>query len=357
MNPHRLPSRLLLILSACLLPLGAQTPLFTDGPAFGGSKVFSEGRNPQGNSARIDQAAPGWYMTYVDGSVRALDNKSILSDCLAPDAAAVAAALARLDKAPWALKTKGYGLAGIKDGASFAYTREEFNGVLASADLDPTRLGANLGLNGTTFMGRRVTVDRLSFGGGGSQNGTSFGGNLRMERWTRGSRTGALNPGGDQIPLASVENGLYTFTETQDKTLSYSMDLGYCIEVAQGLRLGVTVDQLNPKHLWDVYLRPQFRAGLQFDLGATTKLSVESDINAVERMPFPVKQQTSSASLRFSTSPEVAFLLGAERRKIGDATVTRGGITLQLRTAAVLIGIGIQIGQDSPLKGATLMVN
>ena len=38
---------------------GAQTPLFTDGPAFGGSKVFSEGMNPLGNPARFDRRPPG----------------------------------------------------------------------------------------------------------------------------------------------------------------------------------------------------------------------------------------------------------------------------------------------------------
>jgi hypothetical protein len=127
--------------------------------------------------------------------------------------------------------------------------------------------------------------------------------------------------------------------------------------MAQGVRLGLSADQLNAKHLWDVYLQPQFRAGLQLDLGQQAKVSVEGDINAVERMPLPVKQQSISASLRFALSPAAAFLVGAEQKKLAGASQTFFGGTLMIRTESVMLGIGFNAGQDRPMKGATFMVN
>ena len=61
----RLPllSRLIVAASALCVPLLAQTPLFTDGTAFGGSKVFSEGLNPRGNWARTSQAPDGYFFS------------------------------------------------------------------------------------------------------------------------------------------------------------------------------------------------------------------------------------------------------------------------------------------------------
>jgi hypothetical protein len=355
MNPTRTCSRIALLAAACALPLCAQTPLFNDGPAFGGSKVFSEGRNPLGNSARYDQPPPGWYLTYLDGDQRAQDNKAALQNVGSTDPLA----LAKLQDAPWAQRTRAFGIAGIKDSAHFAYTREELSSMVATTDLDPAHLGSfnALLLNGTTVLGRRSVVDRLSFGGSSAQNGTSLGASMRIEQWRNGTQRAGLNPTGDMLPMSDLDNALLGYRTTPEKTLSYSIDMGFTMELAQGLRIGLTADQLNPKHLWDVYLQPQFRAGLQFDLGGMAKLSVEGDINAAARMPFPVKQQTASASLRFAAGPAVALIVGAERRKLGEAVVTRGGVTLQLRTASFLLGVGLQVGQDHPLRGATLMVN
>ena len=99
------------------------------------------------------------------------------------------------------------------------------------------------------------------------------------------------------------------------------------------------------------------RAALQLDLGPNTTVTAESDINAVERMPFPVKQQSASGSLRYLVSPSVIFTVGVERRKIEDASTTRVGATLSLRTSSMLLSLGFQAGQDRPLKGLSLMVN
>ena len=116
-------------------------------------------------------------------------------------------------------------------------------------------------------------------------------------------------------------------------------------------------DQLNAKRLWDVDMRPQYRASLQIDMGPNTRLTLESDINAAERMPLPVKQQTGAASLRYQVSPSVIFTLGGERKKIGDAAEIMVGASLQLRTSSFLVSFGFQAGQDRPLKGLSLMVN
>ena len=351
MNSNRLSTRLAVTLLASLLPLCAQTPLFTDGTAFGGSKVFSQGVNPLGNSARFDQAPPGWYMTYLSGDQRAQNNDTLLQNAGGTDPMA----LPNLQNAPWAQRTRAYGVAGVKEGANLAFTQENFNGMMAYPDVDPTHLGSPL--NSTTVVGRRASVDRISIGGGGTQAGTAFGGSLRIEQWRYGIQTSALYPAFSEIPMVDLDDTMLGNGTTTEKTLSYSLAMGFLTELAPGLRLGVTADQLNGKHLWDVYEQPQFRAGLQFDMGTMAKISVEGDLNPAARMPFIEKQQATSASLTLTASSAVSLIVGAERRVIGTSTTTQAGITLQLKTPSFLLGLGFQFGQSNALKGATLMVN
>ena len=351
MSTRSLPSLLALTLLAGCLPLAAQTPLFTDGPGFGGSKVFSEGRNPLGNPARFDQALPGWYFTYLDGDQRAQNNQTLLLNAPTNDPMA----LANLQNAPWAQRTRSYGAAGVKDSAILSFTHEDLNSIVAVPDVAP---GDFLSARNTTVaLGRRDAVDRITFGGGGSTSGSGFGLNVRLEQWHNGFQTAALNPTGSQLPWSNLEASLLGMSTTTDKTLTVALDAGFVMELAQGVRVGLTVDQLNEKHLWDIYLQPQVRAGLQIDLGSMAKLSAEADLNAVERMPFPVKQKGASASLTLTASQAVAFVVGAEHRTIGAASVTRAGVTLQLKTPSFLLGIGYQFGQETPLRGAALMVN
>lgn len=355
MTPKPLLTRIVLAASALSAPLWAETPLFTDGTAFGGSKVFSEGINPLGNSARFKQAPNGYYFTFVDGDQRAKDNKSILGSTATADPSAASSALVQLGNAPWALRTRAYGMAATKDGANLALTREELNGMVAYPDL--ANLGAGLGANSSVLDGRRAIVDRLSIGGGGTnQQGstTAVGANLRIERWAMGQLGAgyAFGPG-----FGSADSDLMGATGTSHSNWNVAMDAGLILEVAQGVRVGITVDQLNPRHLQDVYLQPQFRAGLQLDLGQMAKIDLETDINAVERMPFPVKQQTSAASLRFALSQAATLLVGAEQKKIDGVSTTRGGATLQVRTSSLMLGFGFQAGQDRPMKSMTLMVN
>ena len=79
------------LLFASLVAGGTSAPAqaLPDGPAFGGSKVFSLGFNPLGNSARFDQAPPGWYLGRVAGDLKSKDHPDAL-DAMAPVVARLA---------------------------------------------------------------------------------------------------------------------------------------------------------------------------------------------------------------------------------------------------------------------------
>ncbi|BDU74942.1 hypothetical protein [Mesoterricola silvestris] len=369
MTTPRILIRTALAVTAAALPMAAQTPLFNDAPAFGGSKVFSEGINPLGNPARFDRAPAGWYLGYVDGDQRAQDNRSLFQDTTSADAAVVTSALGKLKDAPWVQRTRAYGLVGTREATNFGFTREEFHSATARPDLDPAHLSTASALqdNASYVDGRRAIVNRVHFGGGALASGTAAGFNLRVEQWSLGMTAPYLNqlppgvytfaPGGAFPYRYAADDLALGYSTTDRKSLMVALDAGFTTELAQGLRLGVTADQLNGKRLWDVTMNPQYRGALQIDMGVNTQLTLESDINGAMRMPFPVKQQSSSASLRYQVSPSVVFLVGGERRKIGDASVTRVGATLQMRTPRMFIAVGFQAGQDKPLKGLALMVN
>ncbi len=361
MTAKSLLVRSVLVASAAWAPLAATTPLFTDGPSFGGSKVFSEGTNPLGNPARYSLAPSSYGFTFVDGDLRAQDNKSILSSASSPDPAAASAALAQLADAPWAQRDRAYGLAGFKEGTCLALTQETLNGMLAYPDLAPADLGGGLANNLSTLDGRQARVNRLNIGAGAplsKGDTTSLGVDLRVERWSRGQVVESYNSAfGRQPYFADAEPVLMGSHATSLRTWNFGLDAGAVLELAPGVRLGLTGDQLVAKHLWDVSLQPQFRAGLQLDLTPSASLSLEGDLNAAERMPLPAKQQSVSASLRYALSTSAVVLLGAERTKVDSASVTRGGVTLQIRTQAVLFAVGFQAGEDRPLKSATLMVS
>ena len=365
MTTPSLLSRSAVALAASLLPLAAQTPLYNDGTQFGGCKVFSQGLNPLGNPSRFDQAPDGWYLTVIDGDQRASGNDTSLQNTTSADPVAVSNALAQLADSPWALRTRAYGITGVKGGMNFGFSREEFHSMVAYPDLDPAHLGTAALLqtmNSSWVDGRSTKVDRLNFGGGGNTSGTSVGYNVRLESWQMGTITPFLkNPAGgftpSTFPYQSINDYVMGYGTTTEKSLNWALDVGFTTEVAQGLRIGAMVDQLNHKLLWDVDLKPQVRGALQIDLGPNTQVTVEGDINGVERMPFPVKQQSSSASLRYQVSPSVIFVVGGERRKIDGDLATRLGATLVLKTSAILLSIGFQAGNDRPLKGLALMVN
>ena len=94
----------------------------------------------------------------------------------------------------------------------------------------------------------------------------------------------------------------------------------------------------------------------ELDLGATVQLSVDSDINRTMRMPFPVRQRTTTASLRITPGPSTTLILGAERRSMAGESLIRGGATLFVNGRTWHIGAGFQASQDRPMKGAALSV-
>lgn len=347
-------ARLITLLALASGALSAQAPIFADGAAFGGTRVFSEGLNPLGNPARFDKPAAGVYLGWTEGDEGAKDTKTALDGF--SDPARTASGLAKLADKSWALRTRAFGLAYVDKGMYSSFTREENTSLLAAPDLNPAHLGAGLLLNTTTVDVRRTVVDRLCLGAGSFDQGSGYGISLRVERWKTGQVLAAFNPGAGQLTLDGRD--LLEFQETAgSRTTTLTVDLGYTQELLQGIRFGATVDRLIPHHFGDVYEGLQGRAGFQVDLGSTVQLSVDSDINKAMRMPFPVRQRITTASLRMAPSPFLTLILGAERRTLGGQALIRGGATLFVHGGGWHIGVGFQAGQDRPMKGAALSVN
>jgi hypothetical protein len=229
-----------------------------------------------------------------------------------------------------------------------SYTHEDQHSFLASTDRNP---GGN-----TIADVRRSAVDRIAIGVGSLEQGTAMGFSVRLERWKLGTQTLFLNPTGTQQALSGGPNP-FDFNDMSKKTTTAALDFGFTYELVQGVRFGGTIDRLNQKHLWDVYERPQVRLGMQVDIGSLARLSAEMDVNNAQRMPFPVNQRTAAASLRIAANQSVTFVVGAERKKIGDVAVVTAGASVQFRTQAFLVGVGFQFGQDRPLKGAAMVLN
>ncbi len=333
--------------------LSAQAPIFADGGALGGSRVFSEGLNPLGNPARFNKPATGVYLGWAEGDQGAKDTKTALRGLADP--ATTASGLATLAEKSWAQRSRAFGLAYVDKGMYGSYTREESTGFLAAPDLDPAHLGSGLGLNGTLVDVRRMVVDRMCVGAGSFDQGSGYGISLRTERWKTGQALPAFTPSLGSVALDGQD--LLAFRDTAGSTRTVvTVDLGITQELIQGVRFGATVDRLLPRHFGDVYEGALFRAGFELDLGATVQLSIDSDINRTMRMPFPVRQRTSTASLRIAPSPSIALILGAERRSMADENLIRAGATLFVHGRTWHIGAGFQIGQDRPMKGAALSV-
>lgn len=327
----------------------AQMPLFLDGTAMGGSRVFSEGLNPLGNCARFDKAQPqpAFYATIIDGDQQSKGHRDVLDDMGVGGAPVPVTAdhLDRLSDAPWALRGRSFGVAYIARTGNTSFTHETFRSTLAHM------AGAN------TFVDvRHSTVDRAAVGIGSTEQGTGLGFGLRLERWRVGDRRQYVTPGAGEVALSGGPDP-FSFDRLSDSALTVALDAGFIYELASGLRIGGTLDRLNQKHLWDVYERPQLRVGIQSDLGTKAQVSFEMDVNKAERMPFPVAQRTVSVSLRVQPTPDWTLLFGVERKQVGDVAVLRGGATVMVRTRALTVGMGLQVGEDRPLKGLTMAVN
>lgn len=346
-----------LLLTLAALPALAQA--FPDAPAFGGSKVFSLGLNPLGNSARFDQALPGWYLGTWSGDLKPKDETKALdalAGALGGDSFAYGGAFSRLADNPWAIRQRSFGtIMSQTGGVHGSLSREEATSLMATPDLDASHRGGAtaLALNTTAFDLRRTVVNRLVLGAGSMQDGIAYGYALRIEDWRVGQRTAALNPAVGQIPIGDPKT-LLDFKETDKKLFAATIDAGVVLELSPGIRVGGMVDRLVPHTFGDVREQPQVRAGVQMDLGSFAQFSVESDLNEAARMPFIAKQRSLSASLRISANPTVQVLLGGERRTIAGVSSQAFGAMLYIRAGSFLVGAGMQIGQDKPLVGLGL---
>ncbi|MBK8791660.1 MAG: hypothetical protein IPN59_00670 [Holophaga sp.] len=306
----------------------AQTSLFNDGPAFGGSRVFSEGLNPLGNAARFDRPATGTYLSWTQGDA---GGKETLEALKTGDLAA----LGGLADNSWGLRTRAYGISYADKGVHSSYTHEEMTAALVNPNLGAPAPN--------TLALRRAVVDRTCVGAGSFDRGSGYGIVMRIERWRMGSQ-------GAQAPTPGSQDYL-AFTGTQTTTTLVTFDLGYTLEIAQGIRFGATADRLLARHFGDVYEGPLFRAGFQVDLGSIAQLSVDSDINRAMRMPFPIRQRVTTASLRLMPSPILTLAFGAERRSLGGEPLIRGGVSLFLNSPTWRLGAGFQFSQERPMMG------
>jgi len=319
-------TRILILLALASSCGWAQTPFFNDGSAFGGSRVFSEGLNPLGNAARFDRAPAGTYLGWTQGDNGAKETFAALKIDAEPTL------LGGLSDNSWATRTRSYSIGYADKGLHTSFIHEETTAAIANP---------NPGTSGSVEL-RRNVVDRTCVGAGSHDQNAAYGILMRVERW----RTGVT-------PNAPLQDYL-AYRDTQATTTLITFDLGYILEITQGIRLGVTVDRLLPRHFGDVYEGPQARAGFQVDIGSLAQLSVESDVNKAMRMPFPLRQRVSSASLRIAANPTLTLAFGAERRSLGGQALLQGGVSLFLNAPSWRLGAGFQFSQQRPMMGVAI---
>ncbi|HET6330548.1 MAG TPA: hypothetical protein VFF76_07150 [Holophagaceae bacterium] len=333
---------LLVVLAAA--PAAAQS--FADGTPFGGSSVFSNGENPRANPARFDQAPEGFYLGADLGDLKPRGAHNAASEVLIAesDPSSLSAAMADLTTHPWSTRERAYGLAWAwAGGIRFGYTREDLRGTFAMTDAALPQI---------TLDARQAVVDRLYAGAGSQAGRTALGFTVRVERARLGQETLALLPAPGQTPLGDPEAPLdgAGFANT---VTSATLDMGLIQEVSQRFRFGITLDRIASRRFDDLKEDSQARAGLQVDLTQSLKLSLESDINAAERLPLPVKRRVDAASLRLEVSPSAFFTLGAERRRYESAPrSTVFGAAFHLRVAPLFLSLGLRFGDDHPLAAA-----
>lgn len=319
----------LVLVSGCAM---AQTPIFGDGAAVGGSRVFSEGLNPLGNSARFDRPASGVHLGWTQGDEG--DKKTFDALKSIGDITQLSGNLAALTDQGWAQRTRAFGVAYVDRGVHSSLVHEETTGLLTQ-------------VNGpaTAFDLRRAVVDRVAFGAGSFEQGSGYGMMIRVERWRTGQ---AIQP----LPLGQTPDFL-AYADTQHTAVSLNVDFGYTRELMTGLRFGATVDRLVPRHFRDVYEQPQLRLGFQMDLGTFAQVSLDSDVNKAMRMPFPVRQRITTASLRLMPNAAFSVTLGAERRSVNGQAQIKGGANLMFQASTWRIGAGLQLSQDRPMTAFT----
>lgn len=333
---------LLILLAAA--PAAAQS--FADGTPFGGSSLFSSGENPRANPARFDQMPEGFYLGADLGDLKPRGAHDAADKTLdaESDPALLPAAMAGLATHPWSTRERSYGLAWAwTGGIRFGYTREDLRGTFATTDAALPQISLDA---------RQAVVDRLYAGAGSQAGRTALGFTLRVERVGFGQEGFALQPLPGRAPLGDPEAPLDGVIRSRSVT-SATLDAGLIQELGQRFRFGLTLDRIASRRFGDLREDPQARAGLQVDLTQAMKVSLETDINAAERLPLPVKGRVDSASLRLEVSPTAFFTLGAERRRYEGAPKSLVfGAAFHLRTTPLLLSLGLRFGDDHPLASA-----
>ncbi len=324
-------------LLALAAPLLAQS--FGDGPAFGGSRAFSDGLAAKGNPARFDQAQPGWYLGWEMGDDKPKGFKDA-SERFA--ASSDPTALEDLAKAPYAERRRAYGLAvTAQGGLYFALGREQLSGSRVVADLA-------IPANSSVETGRAV-IDRIVMGAGSGVEGQAYGFALRVERIRSGRGAQPLGATSADGSLALAEDSRVNTTAT--------FDIGSQFTLAPGLRMAITGDRLLPRTINGVEEKAQFHAGVSLDLGPSYALIVETDINKAQRLPLPVDQRIAGASLRMAFSPSLTLKMGAQRKTVDGRASTLLGASLTLRNAPLHLTLGFQFGDDRAQKAFAVKVD
>ncbi len=343
----------LLPLLALAAPLAAQS--FGDGPAYGGSRAFSEGLSPKGNPARFDQALPGWYLGWEMGDDKPKGFKGASDDLLrgfaAGDPTEVQGALEAFQKTPYAERRRTYGFAiAAQGGIYFSLGRELLTATRVHPDLDPTHLGAGLAGNLSTAETGRALIDRMVVGAGSGVDGQAYGFAFRLERIRSARAT---------FPLSGTlsADGALAYGDVQRSNLTATLDAGSQFELAQGFRLALMGDRLIPRTVNGVREKAQFHAGLSLDLGPATALVLEGDLNQAQRLPLPVDQRTAGASLRMAFNPALIIRVGAQRRTVDGQAATLVGASLTYRNAPLNVTFGFQFGDDRAQKAVAAKVD
>ncbi|MBI3131909.1 MAG: hypothetical protein HYZ13_11335 [Acidobacteria bacterium] len=330
---------------AMVAPLAAQT--FGDAPAFGGSKAFSDGLAAKGNPARYDQAQPGWYLSWEMGDDKAKGFKDAsdrtLKGFATSDSALTLAGLQELSKAPYAERSRTYGLAvTAQGGIYFSLGREQLTASRVVADLATPAAS-------TTQVGYAL-IDRLIMGVGSGVEGQAYGFAFRVER-IRSGRADQLLTG-----TASADASL-DYRSTTRSNVTATLDLGSQFQLAPNLRMAITGDRLIPRTINGVEEKAQFHAGIALDLSPAYSLIVETDINKAQRLPLPVDQRTAGASLRMAFGPGLSVKVGARRKTVDGLATTLLGASLTLRNAPLHVTVGFQFGDDRAQKAFAAKVD
>jgi hypothetical protein len=334
-------------------PLAAQS--FGDGPAFGGSKAFSDGLTAKGNPARYDQAQPGWYLDWEMGDDKPKGFKDASDQALkgftTADSTLALGGLQELAKRPYAERHRTYGLAVTAQGGVYcSLGREVRSASRVVADLDPAHFGGGLALNASAVEVGAVSIDRLVMGVGSGVEGQAYGFAFRVERIRSGRNVRGLNG----VDSAELSLGYQDLTRSN---LTATLDLGSQFQLAPGLRMALTGDRLIPRTIHGVAEKAQFHAGLSLDLGPSYALIVETDLNKAQRLPLPVEQRTAGASLRMNFGPGRAVKVGAHRKTVDGLASTLLGASLTLRNAPLHVTFGFQFGDDRGQKAFAAKVD